>query len=33
MAVLRDLPEPLRAQVATVDVAGPQVTLGLTDER
>ena len=29
LAVLHDLPEPLRAQVATVAVAGVQVTLGL----
>jgi len=33
ITVLRDLTEPLRAQVATVDVAGTQVTLGLVDER
>jgi cell division protein FtsQ len=33
IAVLRDLTEPLRVQVATVDVAGTQVTLGLVDER
>ena len=33
IAVLRDLTEPLRAQVATVAVAGTQVTLGLVDER
>jgi cell division protein FtsQ len=33
IAVLRELTEPLRAQVATVDVAGTQVTLGLVDER
>ena len=31
--MLRDLTEPLRAQVATVAVAGTQVTLGLVDER
>ena len=33
IAVLRDLSEPLRAQVATVDVAGTQVSFGLVDER
>jgi cell division protein FtsQ len=33
IAVLRALSEPLRAQVATVDVAGTQVTLGLADRR
>jgi cell division protein FtsQ len=33
ITVLRDLTEPLRAQVATVAVAGTQVTLGLADER
>jgi cell division protein FtsQ len=33
LTVLRDLSEPLRAQVATVDVAGTKVTLGLTDDR
>jgi cell division protein FtsQ len=33
ITVLRGLTEPLRAQVATVDVAGTQVTLGLVDER
>ena len=33
MAVLGDLPEPLRGQVATVDVTGTQVTLGLADRR
>ena len=33
ITVLRDLTEPLRAQVATVAVAGTQVTLGLVDDR
>jgi cell division protein FtsQ len=33
LAVLHDLSEPLRAQVATVAVAGTQVTLGLGDKR
>ena len=33
IAVLRDLTDPLRTQVATVAVAGTQVTLGLVDER
>jgi len=33
ITVLRGLTEPLRAQVATVAVAGTQVTLGLVDER
>jgi cell division protein FtsQ len=33
ITVLRELAEPLRAQVATVEVAGTQVTLGLVDER
>jgi cell division protein FtsQ len=33
LAVLHDLTDPLRAQVATVDVAGTKVTLGLTDGR
>ncbi len=33
ITVLRDLTEPLRAQVATVTVAGTQVTLGLVDDR
>jgi cell division protein FtsQ len=33
LAVLRDLGDPVRAQVATVDVAGTQVTLGLTGKR
>ncbi len=33
ITVLRDLTDPLRAQVATVAVAGTQVTLGLVDDR
>ncbi len=33
LSVLRDLTDPLRAQVATVEVAGAQVTLGLADGR
>jgi cell division protein FtsQ len=33
MSVLHDLTDPLRAQVATVEVAGVQVTLGLADGR
>jgi cell division protein FtsQ len=33
LAVLRDLTDPLRALVATVEVAGVQVTLGLADGR
>jgi cell division protein FtsQ len=33
LAVLHDLPDRLRAQVATVEVAGVQVTLGLADGR
>ncbi len=33
LAVLRDLTDPLRARVATVEVAGVQVTLGLADGR
>jgi cell division protein FtsQ len=33
ITVLRELAEPLRAQVATVEVAGTQVTLGLVDAR
>jgi cell division protein FtsQ len=33
LTVLRDLTEPLRGQVATVDVAGSQVTLQLVDRR
>jgi cell division protein FtsQ len=33
LAVLRDLADPLRARVATVEVAGAQVTLGLADGR
>ena len=33
IAVLSDLTEPLRGQVATVDVTGTQVTLGLADRR
>jgi cell division protein FtsQ len=33
LSVLRDLTDPLRVQVATVEVAGVQVTLGLADGR
>jgi cell division protein FtsQ len=33
LAVLRDLPPPLRAQVGKVEVAGTTVTLGLADGR
>ncbi len=33
LSVLRDLTDPLRARVATVEVAGAQVTLGLADGR
>jgi cell division protein FtsQ len=33
LSVLRDLTEPLRGQVATVQVAGSQVTLQLVDRR
>ena len=31
--MLHDLTDPLRGQVATVDVAGTKVTLGLADGR